>query len=359
MKLIPVTGPGAIPPNGTPEHVRSAKAIAAFNKGISSYDNQPQSQVVQNQNQISPEEMGAIKAKSNQVLADAIDQKHIGESDVTEPQVPVSVEPPKAEVEDPTLSRQFAQLARQERSLRAKAQQQEQAIKAREAAIATREAEIKAKELEYQQGYISKSRLKQETLQALADADVSYDEITQQMLETPTKTDPRVLNTISKLEAKIQELEGKAKSTEDNYKSSQQQAYDSAIKQIRVDVDNLVKSDENYETIRATKSSKDVVDLIVRTYNEDGILLSVEEAANEVENHILEEAVKLSKLNKVTKRMQSVAPAQSNKPGTKTVQFEAQTPPKQPMKTLTNAAGSTRQLSARERALLAFKGELK
>lgn len=355
---MPVTGPGVIPPNGTPEHVRTSKAIAAFNKGASSYDTQPPT--------ISPEEMFAAKPKSNQQVSQVIDEKGTiveeNQEEVTSlPEIPTpNVVEAKVEPEDPTLSRQFAQLARQERALRAKAQQQEQAIKAREQAIANKEAEFKTKELEYQQGYISKSRLKQDTLQALADAEVSYDEITQQYLETPTKTDPRVMSTIAKLEAKIQELESKSTATEETFKASQKQAYDSAINQIKLDVDNLVKTDPNYEIIKATRSGKDVVDLIVRTFNEDGILMTVEEAANEVEKHIEEEAVKLSKLNKVMKRMQSVAPTNSTKPSTKTVQFEAKTEqPKQQMKTLTNASASSRQLTARERALLAFKGELK
>lgn len=362
MKISPVTGPGAIPQNGTPEHVRTAKAVAAFNKGQSSYDkpqaqhSQPPTQVVQDQSNVGVEELGAVSSPEKHISED------VQEPSIQEPQVPIpdvdTTQKAETPTEDPSLSRQFAQLSRQERALRAKAQQQEQAYKTKEAAILAREEAIKAKELEYQQGYISKSQLKDNLLQTAYEAGLTYDQVAQQMLESPSQqTDPRMLAMISKLENEIKSLKSANEETNNNYKSQQQQAYDSAIKQIRVDVDNLVKSDPNYEIINATKSSKDVVDLIVRTYNEDGILMSVEDAANEVERHIEEEALKLARLSKVTKKLQSVAPSVSSKPQQTQTQPKAQTPP--PMKTLTNAAASTRQLSARERALLAFKGELK
>lgn len=362
MKINPVSGPGDIKPNGTPESIRTAKAVAAFNKGQSSYDQphaQPQERRVQNQNQISAEEVGAVKAQSNQQVTQESQDSHTGEvDDTTSPQVPVpSLDESKTQPEDPVLSRQFAQLSRQEKALRAKAQQQEQAYKVKEQALLAREAELAKQEAQYKTGYIPKETLKNNPLQALIEAEVSYDELTQQILNNSNPIDPRLQSTISKLEAKIQSLEKAAEEAQTTSKSATQAQYDSAVKQITTDVQNLVKTDPQYETIRATNSAKDVVDLIVRTYNEDGVLLSVEEAADEVENHILEEAVKLSRLSKVTKRMQTVAPTQTPKPqATQPAQSKPSTQA-QPMKTLTNASASTRPLTSKERAMLAFKGE--
>ncbi|MDE2106538.1 MAG: hypothetical protein KGL39_55500, partial [Patescibacteria group bacterium] len=107
-------------------------------------------------------------------------------------------------------------------------------------------------------------------------------------------------------------------------------------------------------TIRATNSVKDVVDLIEQTFKEEGRVMDVEEAANEVENYLLEEIEKLTRIEKLKKRMEAKPAA--------TPKSDEQTPQKkqpQTMKTLTNAASSSRQLSAKERAILAFKGELK
>lgn len=355
MKIQSIASPHAIPVNGTPEHVRTAKAVAAFNKGASSYDSgsqpqahqQPAQQVVRNQSQVSQEELGAIIPQPNiQEQPESL----IHEAQVPTPDVDTTQKP-----EDPSLSRQFAQLARQERNLRAKAQQQEQQIKAREQAIQAREDAMNAKDQEYKQGYISKADLKANTLQRLAEAEISYDDLTQQMMNTSTTTDPRLLATITKLQEEIQGLKSANEEVQTSYKSAQQQQYDAAIKQITKDAQSLVKNDPNYEIIRATNSVKDVVDLIKRTFDETGEVLSVEEAANEVEQYIEEEALKLSRLSKVTKRLQSVAPV---KPPTQQTPAQSKAPQTtQPMRTLTNQTASSRPLTARERALLAFKGE--
>lgn len=363
MNIKPLGGP-APSQNQSPSDYQKAqstraRAIAALTQQAPSQ--QPEQQVVENQSKVTPEELSAVKAQiTQQVTEPEATQNDTIVDDTTSgvPEQTVDTAAEKTAVEDPALSRQFAQLARQERALRAKAQQADTAIKAREAALAAREAEIATKEQEYKQGYISKQQLKQNPLQTLLESEVTYDDITQQLLSSANPVDPRIQTTISKLEAKIQQLEKAAEETQKTVKSGQQQAYDNAVKQIKSDVERLVSKDPNFETIKATGSSKDVVDLIVRTFNEDGILMSVEEAATEVENHILEEAVKLSRLGKVMKKIQAVAPQST--PAPKQTQ-EAQPKPSQPqtMKTLTNASASSRPLSARERALLAFKGELK
>lgn len=352
MNIKPVASPHAINPGGTNDF---AKAQATRQAAIAAYTGQPAQQVVQNQNQVSSEETGAIRAPTRQA---AEQTSTIEDTSAEIPESNVDTTPEK-QPEDPTLSRQFAQLAKQERQLRMKAQQQEQAMKAREAAIKAKEESYTAKDQEYAQKYIQKDYLKNNPLQALADAQVSYDELTQQILNSSNPQDPRMLATITKLEAKIQQLEAATEKTSKQYETSQQEQRAQAVKQIRSDVTNLVDSDSNYETIKATKSYNDVVELIERTYDEDGILLSVEEAANEVENYILEEAVKLSRLSKVSKRaLAAVSPSQSTQTSSIPAQAKAQSAP-QPMKTLTNATASTRQLSAKERAILAFKGELK
>ena len=317
-----------------------SRAIAALTQAPAP---QSSNDVVQNQNAVQPEEMTAIRPPTREVV---------------EPKTE-SDESPAAEVEQKTedpLSSQYALLARKERALRAKAQQQEQALKQREEALKTREAAIAAKDQEYSTGYISKQHLKANTLEALNDAEISYDELTQQLINNQTPLDPRTTSLMSKLEAKIAKLEAELGEGKKSQIEQQTQSYQAAVKQIESDVKSLVASDPSYEAVKATNSVKDVVELIERTYKEDGTLLSVEEAAQLVEDHLLGEIDKLTNIEKVKRRL-SPKPAVSS-------EIQVQTPAKpapqqQPMKTLTNANSSTRQLSARERALLAFRGELK
>lgn len=351
MKVSPAAGPGvASLPNTAP----TASQQTARSKAISMIAQPQQTHPVQNPSNVSPEEMSAIRPPNAGITTEdttANQQQAAETSEQTAVKSPVS---PK---EDPQLSSQYALLARKEKALRAKVQQQEQSIKAKETALAAREAAIAEKDKQYAQGYLEKSALKNNPLKAFADAGLSYDDVTQALLNQG-QVDPRVEAYIQKLETKLSQFEEKFSTAEKQAQSQQQQAYDAALTQIKADATSLVKSNpEQYEAVLHTKSVNDIVDLIKRTYDEDGVLMTVEEAADEVESYLIEEAGKLSQLSKIQKmRMQAsakTASTQSAQPSTN------QTPQQQTMKTLTNAASTNRKLSAKERAVLAFRGELK
>jgi hypothetical protein len=257
---------------------------------------------------------------------------------------------PKAETpKDPTFSKQFAQLARQERALRAKVQQQEQAIRAREEAIKAKEAELFSKDQQYQ-GYISKDQIKQNALQVLLESGVDPNELLQQVIGQPA-VDPRIEVQLRQMQAKIQEFEKKEEAQRKTQLETQEQQYKTAVQQIQADVKSLVNQDPSFEMIKTTNSVRDVVDLIERHYKETGEILSNEEADQQVEEYLVEQAIRLAKANKIQSRLKPVATAKPQ------VQHQAPNKQSPPMKTLTNAVSSTRQLSARERAILAFKGE--
>ncbi|CAM6005207.1 unnamed protein product [Sphagnum balticum] len=285
-----------------------------------------------NQNNVSPENLSAVQNNT-----------------VETPVEPEAKSPPVSE--EPALSSQYAVLARKEKALRAKAQQQEQALKAREAALAAKEAEITAKAQADLSKYIPKDRFQEDPLQALLDAGVTYEQLTERLLNQPQDTFTNS-PAYKRMEAKIAELEGKTTKVAKSYEEQQSQQYQQALQQITNETKNLITSDPiNYEAIAATGSVGDVVELIEKTFKEDGVLLSVEEAAKEVEEYLAEEATKLARLKKIQQRLAPKTPPQQS--GTKPQ------PQQQTLKTLTNSVGTGGKLSARERALLAFKGELK
>lgn len=351
MKIAPLApGQGVQQPQGgrTESQARAA-AIAKFSNptpGVAPANQNPTG--IANPSRIAPEEMLAIPQMSDTGAPSEDTETQVGETP-HDPQMAVEQEPKT----DP-LSSQYALLARKEKAMRAKAQQQEQAMKAREDALAAKERELSSKQPQDLSSYIPKDMLKTNTLKALAEAGVSYDEITQQMLNT-NPTDPRTEVLISKLEAKIAALEKANETSQENMTKQQQSAYDAAIKQIRQDATTLVRNDPAYEMIKATNSVSDVVELIEETYKRDQTVMSVEDAAAEVEEYLAAEAEKLARVQKIQNRLKPVAKATTNS-NAQPPQFQKQP---QPMKTLTNASASSRQLSARERALLAFKGELK
>lgn len=353
MKLTPVASPHAIQTPQTSSNTSSrTAAIAAFERASAS-PQQSQEHPVQNPNQVSPEELSAIKAPTG--VADTQPETQVLETLDNSPNSEAADTklPPKDSVE----SKRWAQLARQERQLRAKAQAQDAAIKAREAALVAREAELQAKAQEYSpEKYISRSRIKQDPLGVLQDEQVSYDELTQQIL-SQQPTDPRIMRTIQNLQEEIKSLKTANEETRKSYDTQQAESRSAAIKQIEVDVRGLIKNDPNYETIRATGSVRDVVDLITQTYDKDGVLLTVEEAAQEVENYLVDEAMKLTTIGKIKQKLSQAA--QLGKTGAKTPANQQTQQTKTPMKTLTNAHGSTRKLTARERAIAIAEGRPK
>ncbi len=293
---------------------------------------------VKNPTQVAPEELSVVKPSTQTANTDTSD---------TTADAPPEASKPAA---DP-LSARYAQLARQERALRAKVQAQEAAFKAREAAFNEQIAAAKAKEAEYTSNYVPKSRIKSDPLSVMTEEGVTYDELTQAILNPQAKQDPRVLAEIEKLRAEVKEARAYQEKAKEESVAQQKQAYNQAVNQIRNEAKQLIASDPSFEMIKETRSIGDVVDLIEKTYNEDGILLSVEEAATQVEEYLATQAVRLARINKIRSQLQEVQkPAQQQQvAGTKQAG----------MKTLTNSVNASKSMSARDRAIAAFKGELK
>lgn len=303
---------------------------------------------VANPSQISPEEASAVLPKSaeSQGQSDSIEAT----SPSTDEDSTDAVEAPKVETpaEQP-LSQQYAVLARKEKALRAKVQAQESAYKAREAALQAREQQLQAKDTEYQSKYISKDALLQDPWSILQDNGITYDQLTERALSHQNQ-DPVTKAAIARLEAQVKQQAEQAESSRRANEEQQKRAYSQAVENIRNEAKNLVSKDPNYETIKETGSVNDVVELIEETFKADGILLSVEEAAQAVEEHLIQESEKLFRLKKLQQRF-AASKSQANNSTPNKVEEPKKS---QEIKTLTNNLATTRKLSPRERAILAF-----
>ena len=348
MKVTPLAGPQSIQQTTTTNSDARSRAIAALT-GQGATQGNTQEHPVANANNISAEEISAVKASQP--------TETIDNSTSTEDTTQAAVETKPAV--DPETDKKFQELTRQERILRAKAQKQaadlktaQDALNAREAALAAREAKLDPNQ------YIERSRLKADPLSVMAETGLSYEEVTEQLLRQTPK-DPRVEAELNSLKQVIKNLEAKLDNGEKAQNEQRTADYQNALKQIERDASAMVKSDpETYEAIAKTGSVKAVTKLIERVYREEGVLLSIEEAAEQVEEELIDQGIKTySNIDKIKKRLAAAnASTATAKPQDK--KTEAKSQQQQPqMKTLTNAQASTRKLSARERALLAFKGE--
>lgn len=345
MKIIPIASPANLNPGNATSNVEATmtpreRAIKAF---VDNTNNQSQIEAVRSPSNVSVEELSAIKAPTRSITN--------GQTSTNEAPSSEAAEAPKAPEE--TLSSQFAALARREKAARAKATQQAAELQAAKDALKAQDEALKARELEYQSKYVAKDSFQADPLKALTDAGLSYDQITEMLLnQSQAPTNPAYDSKLAQLNAKIAELEAKTSSATKLIEDRDVQARTQAVAQIQADVNKIVFTDPAFETIKATGQAKEVTRLIEETFDKEGVLMTVEEAAQAIEDYLVEEMYNaVSKSEKVRKRLQTVSAPQSQK----------QTPPSSnnQLKTLSNSVSSTRQLSAKERAILAFKGELK
>jgi hypothetical protein len=181
------------------------------------------------------------------------------------------------------------------------------------------------------------------------------------LAENPMDVIKTAASTIEKLQAELADLRSGQNKALDDVKASQQKAYDQAVKQVARDVKLLTDGNDLYEAINAQAAHSAVVELIKTTYQEDGILLSAEEAANQVEDYLTDEAMKLSTLKKVKAKLAPPTPETSEQ---KTHITQKTSSPTITTKTLTHAAtvANSTSLSAKDRkqrAILAFQNQLK
>jgi hypothetical protein len=309
------------------------RAIAKILEGAANTQQAP----VSNPSNVSPEEIGALRP-------------NLGQSNSNE--APTSSEPeaaPKAP-EEP-ISSQYAILAKKEKALRLRDQQmkaKEAEIRAREEAL--RPAAPKAPEFDPSK-YVAREELTKDPFSVLADLGLSYDQLTEMALNAPKAQDVATRNEIASLKAELAAIKGAQEKTNKSLEEQSSNSYKQALTQIRRDVTDLVTNDPYFETVAKTGSVSDVVELIERTFNEEGVLLSVEQAAKEVEDHLVDQLTSYtSRIDKIKKRLQPQASTQA---------APKQETNKQPqLKTLTNSVSSSRKLNARERAIAAMEGRL-
>jgi hypothetical protein len=344
MKISPVSGPSKVGAdlNQSTQAAQDARAraIAVLTGGTA-----------KGVTQAAQVETQHVPAQQNTSVSEAPKgQSEKTEASPSQAEVPAAA--PPAKTEEP-ISSQYAVLARKEKAYRAKVQAQDAAFKAKEAALAEREAKLAAKDSSYETDFIPKSKLTEDTIQTLLDAGISYDKITEMALQQSSPMDPQVRALINELRNEIKTLKADTEGTKKSITEGQEQSYKQAVHQIKLDVTDLVKEGNDFEAIRETDSVQDVVDLIEKTYAEDKVLLTPEAAAKMVEEELVERISKYAKLSKIQQKFQP----KSNTAPESSVQTSGEKQPQTP-KTLTNGLTNTRQLSARERAILAFEGKL-
>lgn len=242
----------------------------------------------------------------------------------------------KVEGEEATkpIDPQLADLVRIKRALQVK----ERELAQREEAFKVQAGSVPAEDL--------KAKLKADPLGVLQEAGVTYDQLTEAILNNQNAPiDPQKLRNEIKEDLK-KELLGE-------FGTRDQQAETQVLGEINREVVNLTAQGDQYEAIRTAKAQKKVTDLIHRTWKETGEVMDVTEAAELVENQLIEDYTPFAKLKKV----QSLLAPEQSAPVDKQVQ-----PPRpgvKVMRTLTNRDNASPVMDRRSRAIAAMNGTLR
>lgn len=257
--------------------------------------------------------------------------------------VEVTAEAPKAA--DPL----FDQMAKLEKQRRMQAKQ----FQTEKAAWEAEKAQLLQK---VQPDNSWKDKVKSDLIGSLAEAGLTYDEV----LNTYANHTPMDQN-MRLLQSKLQAMEDNQTKLMTQFTDSQKQNYTQAVKQIKAEVKQLVKAmPDDFEVINSQgeMAEQAIVKLIENTFQEEGYLMDVEDAAKEVEEYLLEQSLGLAKLKKIQSRL---TPTQALAQAEVKTHSQEQAQAKGPTTLSHSMQPGSKPLSnreRRERAILAFQGKL-
>lgn len=261
-----------------------------------------------------------------------------------------SVETPEAattQKSEEVLSPKFAALARKEKALRAQALAERSKLDSERKALEAERAELE-KVRSWQ------SKLKDDPFSVLNEAGLSYEELTNRLLNQPGPQDQALRD----LQKKIQELEASQKQTLTQAEEAQKRQYEDVKKQIRNEVSLLVDGNDTFELIKSQGAEDAVVELIESVYQSEQRLMTAEEAANEVEEYLLDEAMKVAQLKKIQSKL---SPPKVEAPEAEKQQTSTSKQPQSPTLSNRMVQSTAKPMSAKERrdrAIKAFLGQL-
>jgi hypothetical protein len=315
--LAPNTSVGGVTSAPSDAKERAVAAMQGASTGNSQADRAKETIQMRTQSQIPQPEQIASSDTNEQTTSEPAQQ--VEETPQTEATVP--------------LSPQFAALARHKRALQVK----ERELALREEALKTASPP---------QGEDVLAKLKANPLSVLQEAGVTYDQLTEAILSNQSGSNPD-LNAL-KMELKALKEELKTELSQRDTQAEQQ-----VLREIRREAENLTRSGEEFEAIREARAVPQVVELIHRTWKKTGEVLSTEEAAQLVENQLIEEALPFARIKKVQSKLTPIQEAN---------QQIVVAPPRagvKVMKTLTNRDSAYPTLDKRTRAIMAMQGTLK
>lgn len=209
--------------------------------------------------------------------------ENVKQPDTTEAAVPAE---PAAPEESVTLSPQISALARKEQAQR----QRERALMQREKALEARLADAE----KYQQ---LKTKVAAKDYSAAEELGLTHEQYTQYVLEKQAGEDP-VEQRYRKVESELEQL----KKNQEEQTVQEYQANQGLWKQ---EIAKVVDGNEEFSTIKELGAHAAVLKHINDSFDEDGVELTAEQAAKEIEEALFARAEKLASVSKIKKKFEA------------------------------------------------------
>jgi len=177
------------------------------------------------------------------------------------------------------LSPQLSALARKE-----------QAFRQREQALKEREKSIEAKLANAEKFEALKAKMSSKDFSEAEALGLSYEDYTKYVLEKQGGEDP--------LQAKISALEAKLESIEKGTEESAANQFEETVAEYKKEISKLVSDNPEYSSIKELKREDAVLQVILDAFEADGEELTVNEAAQQVEDYLVEYGKRFTSLPK-------------------------------------------------------------
>lgn len=244
---------------------------------------------------------------------------------------------PKTETanEDSNLSSRLAKLAQKEKF----AHQQRKQLQSERAEL----AKLK-EELSHVQSW--KDKLVKEPLSVLNEAGLTYDQLTQLVLNGGNAQTPESLE-LQKIQKEIESMKQAQTEAQKANEERVKQQFEQTRQQLKLEVVETITSNPAYSRVTDMDSEEAAVELIVQRFQSDGVILSAEQAVKEVNDYLKEEQEKFIKLPSIQELLKQHAELQA-------AQTQAQTKPtpqfakKPALKTLSSSMNTASKPSRNE-----------
>lgn len=245
----------------------------------------------------------------NGAVQTPVDTKQAIEGEV--PTVESEVKPTEpVKSEDKMFGAKFAALSRKEKEQRARDKAFADEKKAFEKMKADLQADYDARKAELAGKYIDPEEFKKDPVGLYKKQGLTFEQLAERVMNDGKAGSGEVLSdTEKRLQAKIEAMEAKlaAKETAEKAKEEEdkQKKFEDTLNSFKTQLTEFCNKEGDYELIRANDAVGLVYEVIeehhekTKDENGVGIILSNKEAADAVENYLLEEAKKQLKLNKV------------------------------------------------------------